>query len=326
MHRRRFLLHAAAASAATPFVAGMALAQEGPFPSKPIKLVVPYPAGGSGDLIGRIVAEGLAARCGQPVTVDNRPGAGGHTGAEFALRQPADGYTLVLATIAHNGASKLYRQLRYNPAVDLPPVALIAESPNVLMVREGLAVRTVPELLAFARANPGKLNYGSAGTGSATHMAAELFKHLAQVDIVAIPFSGGAPAMAALLGGQVDLTFETGSTARQAIASGRVRALAVTSPERSPKYPGLPAVAEFVPGYAAVPWYTISARKGLPPAVLARLNADITAVARSPEAAPRWEALGVVPLGGSIDDAVRRNQVETQRWEAVIDAARLQLD
>jgi tripartite-type tricarboxylate transporter receptor subunit TctC len=325
MHRRRFLLHATAAGA-MPLLAGTARAQAPAFPSRAIKLVVPYPAGGSGDLIGRIVAEGLAARYGQPVTVDNKPGAGGHTGAEFALRQPADGYTLVLATIAHNGASKLYKTLRYNPTTDLPPVALIAESPNVLMVRDTLPVKTVPELLAYARANPGKLNYGSAGTGSATHMAAELFKHLAQVDIVAIPFSGGAPAMAALLGGQVDLTFETGSTAQQAIASGRVRALAVTTPERSPKYPGLPAVAEFVPGYAAVPWYTISAPKGVPPAVLAKLNADITAVVRSPEAAPRWDALSVVPLGGSVDEALRRNQVETRRWEAVIDAARLQIE
>ncbi|MDM0074448.1 tripartite tricarboxylate transporter substrate-binding protein [Variovorax sp. J2P1-59] len=325
MHRRRFLRRAAAAGM-VPFLANTAWAQTAGFPTKAIKLVVPYPAGGSGDLIGRIVAEGLAARYGQPMTVDNRPGAGGHSGAEFALRQPADGYTLVLATIAHNGAYKLYKQLRYNPAIDLVPVALVAESPNVLMVRNSLPVKTVPELLDYARANPGKLNYGSAGTGSATHMAAELFKHLAHVDIVAIPFSGGAPAMAALLGGQIDLTFETGSTAQQAIDSGRVRALAVTSPARSPKFPGLPAVAEFVPGYAAVPWYTISAPKGLPPAVLAQLNADITTVVRSPEAAPRWDALGVLPLGGSVDEAVRRNQVETRRWEAVIDSARLQVE
>ncbi len=325
MHRRRFL-NCAAAACASPWLPGIARAQDAAFPSRPIKLVVPYPAGGSGDLIGRIVAEGLAARYGQPVTVDNRPGAGGHSGAEFALRQPADGYTLVLATIAHNGAYKLYRQLRYNPATDLVPVALVAESPNVLMVRNSLPIRTVPELLAFARANPGKLNYGSAGTGSATHMAAELFKHLAAVDIVAIPFSGGAPAMAALLGGQIDLTFETGSTAQQAIDSGRVRALAVTSPTRSPKFPNLPPVADFVPGYAAVPWYTISAPKGLPPAVLARLNADITAVVRSPGAAPRWDAIGVMPLGGSVEEAVRRNQVETRRWEAVIDSARLQVE
>lgn len=321
--QRRSLLHIAAASLWLP--ATGVLAQADAFPSRALKVVVPYPAGGSADLIARIVGEGLSARLGQPVTVDNRPGAGGHTGAEFALRQPADGYTLVLATIAHNGAFKLYKQLRYDPVADLVPLALVAESPNVLMVRDSLPVKTVPELLAYARAQPGKLNYGSAGTGSATHMAAELFKHLAKVDIVAIPFSGGAPAMAALLGGQVDLTFETGSTAQQAIASGRVRALAVTSPERSPKYAGLPAIAEFVPGYAAVPWYTISAAKGVSPVVARRLNEAITASVRDPAVAARWDALSVSPLGGSVEEAVRRNQTETRRWEAVIDAAGLQV-
>lgn len=321
--QRRTLLHLAAATLWLP--AAGARAQADIFPNRALKVVVPYPAGGSADLIARIIAEGLAARLGQPVTVDNRPGAGGHTGAEFALRQPADGYTLVLATIAHNGAYKLYKQLRYDPAADLVPLALVAESPNVLMVRDSLPVKTVPELLAYARAQPGKLNYGSAGTGSATHMAAELFKHLAKVDIVAIPFSGGAPAMAALLGGQVDLTFETGSTAQQAIASGRVRALAVTSPERSLKYAGLPAVAEFIPGYAAVPWYTMSAAKGMPPAVARRLNEAITASVRDSAVAARWDALSVAPLGGSVEEAVRRNQAETRRWEAVIDAAGLQV-
>jgi len=325
MQRRRFLRHAAATGMA-PCLTSHVAAQSAAFPARAIRLVVPYPAGGSGDLIGRIVAEGLAARYGQSVTVDNRPGAGGHSGAEFALRQQADGHTLVLTTIAHNGAYKLYRQLRYQPATDLLPVVLVGESPNVLMVRESLPVQSVPELLAYARAHPGRLNYGSAGTGSATHMAAELFKHLAGVDIVAIPFSGGAPAMAALLGGQVDLTFETGSTARQAIASGRVRALAVTTARRSPRFPDLPAVADFVPGYAAVPWYTISVARDVPLAVQARLNADITAVVRSPEAAPRWEALGVEPLGGPVEQARQRNLIETRRWEAVIDAARLQAE
>lgn len=323
LQRRDFIRLAGLATASSAFASS---ARADSFPTRPIRIVVPYPAGGSADLISRIVAEGLAPRYRQAVTIENKPGAGGHTGAEYALRQPADGYTLVLATIAHNGASKLYRNLRYDPTRDLVPVALVAESPNVLMVRESLPIKTVPELLAYARANPGKLNYGSAGTGSATHMAAELFKHATRTDIVSIPFSGGAPAMAALLGGQIDLTFETGSTAQQAIASGRVRALAVTSPESSAKYAGLPAVAEFVPGYAAVPWYTLSVASGTPDAVVAQLNRDINAVVRSPEAAARWDALSLVPIGGSVDDAKRRNEVETRRWEAVIDAAKLQVD
>jgi tripartite-type tricarboxylate transporter receptor subunit TctC len=319
--RRRFLHQGAAACLAWTGVT--ARAQPTAFPSRSIKLIVPYPAGGAADLIGRAVADGLSARYGLPVVVDNKSGAGGHSGAEFMLQQPADGYTLMLATISHNGAYKMYRSLRYDPARDLVSLALVAESPNVLLVREGLPVKTVAELLALARAQPGKLNYGSAGTGSATHMAAELFKHMAQVDIVAIPFRGGAPALAALLGGQVDLTFETGSTAQQAIKSGRVRAIAVTTPQRSPTYPDLPTVAQTVPGYAAVPWYTVSASSKLPEALAAKLNADITAVVRSPELATRWEHLGMVALGGTRDEALKRNVAETRRWETVIDSARI---
>lgn len=296
------------------------------FPNKPIKLIVPYPAGGAADVIARIVADALSQRYRQPVIVDNRPGAGGHIGAEYVLQQPADGYTLMLATIAHNGAYKMYRNLRYSPAVDIPPLALIAESPNVLLVRKDLPVNTVPELLALARAEPGKLNYGSAGTGSATHMAAELFKYMTKTDIVSIPFRGGAPALAALLGGQVDLTFETGSTALQAIKSGRVRALAVTSAKRSSTYPELPALSEFLPGYEAVPWYTLSAHKETPPDIVAKLTSDISDAVRSHELASRWNMLGVIPLGGTREDALRRNAIETQRWTTVIDSANIQIE
>lgn len=322
---RRDFLRRAAATATCLAAPGLVRAQ-GSFPAKPIKLVVPYPAGGAADLIGRSVADGLAARYGQPVVVDNRPGAGGHLGAEYLLQQPADGYTLMLATIAHNGAFKMYPSLRYDPPRDLLALALVAESPNVLLVRDGLPAKSVPELLALARAQPGKLNYGSAGNGSATHMAGELFKHMASVDIIAIPFAGGAPALAALLGGQVDLNFETGGTAQQALKTGRVRALAVTTPQRSPIYPDLPALAEFVPGYAAVPWYTISASSKLPESIAATLSADISAVVRTPELTARWRSLGLLPLGSTREEAQRRNASETRRWEAVIDAARLKIN
>lgn len=296
------------------------------FPARPLRLIVPYPAGGAADLIARTVADGLATRYQQPVVVDNRPGAGGHRGAEYALQQPADGYTLVLATISHNGAYKMYPSLRYDPSRDLAPLTLVAESLNVLLVRDGLPVKTVPELLALARKEPGQLNYGSAGNGSATHMAAELFKHLAGVDVMSVPFSGGAPALAALLGGQVDLNFETGNTAQQALSTGRVRALAVTTPQRSAAYPDLPPLADFVPGYAAVPWYTVSVSSRTPAAISARLSADISAVVRSAALAPRWQQLGLVPLGGTMDEARARNAQETRRWEAVIDAARIRVE
>jgi tripartite-type tricarboxylate transporter receptor subunit TctC len=297
------------------------------YPSKPIRLVVPYAAGGPADLLARSAGDKLAARLGQPVLVENRPGAGGHTAAEQVAKGPADGYTLVLTTIAHNGAAKLYGHLRYDPATDLQPVILLAESPSVLLVKQSLPAKSVPELLAYARTHPGKLTYGSAGTGSAMHMAAELLRSMAKIDYVHVPYRGGAPAMADLLGGQIDLMFDSLGTAHQQIASGKVRALAVTSTARNASLPDVPTLAEAgVPGYSSVPWYEISAPRGVPPAVVNKLNAELNVALKSPELVQRWEALGVLPLGGSPAEAVARNQAETRKWSAVIDAAHMKLD
>jgi tripartite-type tricarboxylate transporter receptor subunit TctC len=306
--------------------ASSAFAQDA-YPSKPIRLVVPYAAGGPADLLARSVGEKLAARLGQPVLIDNRPGAGGHTGGEQVAKGPADGYTLVLTTIAHNGAVKLYNNLRYDPAIDLQPVILLAESPSVLLVKNALPVKSVPELLALARNQPGKLTYGSAGNGSAMHMAAELLRSMAKIDYVHVPYRGGAPAMADLLGGQIDLMFDSLGTAHQQITSGKVRALAVTSTVRNPSLPDVPTLAEAgVPGYSSVPWYEISAPRGVPPAIVTRLNAELNVALKAPDLVQRWEMLGVLPLGGSPADAVARNRAETQKWSAVIDAAHMKLD
>jgi tripartite-type tricarboxylate transporter receptor subunit TctC len=289
--------------------------------------VVPYAAGGPADLLARMVGEKLGPRLGQPVVIDNKPGAGGHVGGEQVARSTPDGYTLVLATIAHNGAAKLYKNLRYDPTTELVPVILLAESPSVLLVNPSLPVRNVNELLALARAKPGALSYGSAGNGSAMHMAAELLRYMAKVDYQHVPYRGGAPAMADLLGGQVQFLFDSVGTAHQYLQAGKVRALAVTSTVRSPSLPDVPTMAEAgVPGYASVPWYTISAPRGTPPAVVDRLNAEINAVLKLPELAQRWDALGVLPLGGSVADAQRRNKTETEKWSAVITAAGLQAE
>ena len=305
-------------------LATLATAQDA-YPSRPIKIVVPYAAGGPADMLARMVGEKLAPRLAQPVLIENKPGAGGHTGAELVAKGPADGYTLVLATIAHNGAAKLYRNLRYDPVTELQPVALVAESPSVLLVRQSLPAQSVQELLALARSQPGKLTYGSAGNGSAMHMAAELFRYMAKVDYVHVPYRGGAPAMADLLGGQIDMLFESVGTAHQHIKTGKVRALAVTSLARNPSLPDVPTMEEAgVAGYSSVPWYTVSAARDVPPAIVNKLNAEINAVLKSPELAQRWDALGVLPLGGTPADAVRRNQAETKKWSAVIEAAGLQ--
>jgi len=297
------------------------------YPARPVKIIVPYAAGGPADLLARMVGEKLGPRLGQAVVVENRPGAGGHTGGEVVARSAPDGYTLVLATIAHNGAVKLYKNLRYDPLTELQPVILLAESPSVLLVNQAVPARNVNELLTMARAKPGALSYGSAGNGSAMHMAAELFKHMTKIDYVHVPYRGGAPAMADLLGGQVQLLFESVGTAHQHLKTGKVRALAVTSTTRNPSLPDVPTVAEAgVTGYSSVPWYTISAPRGVPQAIIDKLNTEINAVLKSPDFAARWDALGVLPLGGTPADAIRRNRAETDKWSAVITAAGLQAE
>lgn len=303
-----------------------AVAQDS-YPNKPIKLVVPYAAGGPADMLARMVAEKLGPRLGQPVVIDNKPGAGGHTGGELVARGPADGYILMLATIAHNGAVALYPKLRYDPLKELKPVILVAESPSVLLVRKDLPAQSVQELLALARSQPGKLSYGSAGNGSAMHMAAELLRYLTKIDYVHVPYRGGAPAMADLLGGQIDLLFDSVGTAHQQIRSGKVRALAVTSTTRNASLPDVPTLAEAgVPGYSSVPWYTISVASGVPDAIVDKLNTELNAVLKAPDLVQRWQALGVVALGGTPAEAAQRNQAETEKWSAVIAAAHMKLD
>ncbi len=266
--------------AALALGSGAASAQD-TYPSKPIRLVVPYAAGGPADLLARIVGEKLAARVGQPVVIENRPGAGGHLGGELVARSAPDGYTVALTTIAHNGAVRLYKNLHYDPTKELQPVALIADSPSVLLVNDAVPAKNVKELVALAKAKPGGLSYGSAGNGSAMHMAAELFKSMTDVHIVHIPYRGGAPALADLMGGQVQFVFDSVGTSHQYIKTGKVRALAVTSEKRNPSLP---------------------------------------------DVAQRLERLGVVPLGGTPADAVRRNEAETKKWTAVIEAAHLQAE
>lgn len=323
---RRAVLMAFATVAVT-LAALPAVAQGDAYPSKPIRIVAPYAPGGIADLLARLIAERLGPLVKQSVVVENRPGAGGHLGGEQVAKSPPDGYTLVLATIAHNGATAMYKGLKYNPTTDLQPVILVAESAGVLIVHPDVPAKTAQEFTALVKSKPGQLNYASAGNGSAIHMATELYKYQTGTFIVHVPYRGSGPAMADLLGGQVQLMFENIATALPQIKAGKVRALAVTGRQRNPSLPDVPTFAESgLPGYAAEPWYTISAPRGLPPDVLRKLNADLNTVIRSPELKARWEALGVTPLGGSPEDAVRRNAIENERWTKVIQAAKIQAD
>jgi tripartite-type tricarboxylate transporter receptor subunit TctC len=325
MHRRT-VLALAAASAVWPTSPARAQGAAD-YPNKPVRLVVPYAPGGIADLLGRLVAEKLGTMWTQPVVVENRPGAGGHVGAEQVAKGPPDGHTLVLATIAHNGAASMYRGLKYDPAVDLVPAVLVAESAGVLIVHPSVSAKTVPEFIALAKAQPGRLAYASAGNGSAIHMATELFKFSTGTDLMHVPYKGSTPAMADLLSGQVQLMFENIMTAHPQIKAGKVRALGVTGRSRNASLPDVPTIAESgVPGYAAEPWYTISVARGTPPDVLRKLNADLNTALKSPDLAQRWESLGVTPLGGTLEDAARRNAAEAERWARVIQAARIQAD
>lgn len=327
MQRRSLLALTLAVTLAAP-LGTPALAQApAEFPNKPVRLVVPYAPGGIADLLGRLVAEKLGTLWKQPVVVENRPGAGGHVGGELVARSAPDGHTLVLATIAHNGAASMYKGLKYDPTVDLVPAVLVAESAGVLIVHPAVAAKTVPEFIALAKAQPGKLAYASAGNGSAIHMATELFKYQTGTDLMHVPYKGSTPAMTDLLSGQVQLMFENIMTAHPQIKAGKVRALGVTGRARNASLPDVPTIAESgVTGYAAEPWYTVSVPRGVPPEVLRKLNTDLNAALKSPDLAQRWESLGVTPLGGTLEDAAKRNAAEAERWGRVIQAARIQAD
>ena len=291
------------------------------YPTRAVRFVVPYPAGGPADVVARAISPGMAAALGQPVVVENKGGAGGHIAASEVARGAPDGHAIVLTTIAHNAAQSMYSNLNYDPAKDLRAVVLLAESASVLVVHPSVPAKSVAELVALAKSQPGKLTYGSAGMGSALHMAGELFKMLSGTDLTHVPYKGGAPAIADLLGGQIQVMFDTIPTALPHIKAGKLRPLGVTTTGRTPSMPDMAPIADTVPGYASVPWYTMSIHAGAPEAAVRRLNEVANAVLRLPELAPRWQALGLTPLGGTQEVAAQRNVVEEKRWSQVIKAA-----
>jgi tripartite-type tricarboxylate transporter receptor subunit TctC len=299
-----------------------AQAQNDAFPSRNIRFVVPYAAGGIADLLARTIAQHLGPELGQSIVIENQAGAGGHLAAAAAVKAPADGYTLVLATIAHNAAASMYANLGYSPEKDLKPVILIAESAGVLVVNPSVKATNVREFIDVAKSGTQRLSYGSAGHGSAIHLAAELFKAMTAVDLVHVPYRGSAPAMTDLLSGSIQVMFENIPTALPQVNAGTIRPLGVTSPKASALLPGVPTIAEAgVPGYAAVPWYTISVAAGVPADVVTKLNNAVNTVLARADLAQRWTELGVTPLGGSPQDAEQRNADELVRWSAVIRSA-----
>ena len=325
--RRSWLLTAAQAAVLVLGGMGMALPALAAYPEKPLRLVVPFAPGGGTDLVGRLVAEGMAQDLGQPVIVDNKPGAGTIIGTDFVAKSAPDGYTLVMGTFALAANPALVAKLPFDPNKDLAPVGLIGTSPNVLVVRTDKPWKNVNDVLLAAKAAPGKLNYGSFGNGTSAHLAGALFANLAKVELTHIPYKGSSPALTDLLGGQIDMMFTTVASVAQYINAGKLRALAVTSGKRSPAWPDLPTLAEAgVVGYMAESWYAVYAPAGTPAAAVARLNAALKQAVKSENFRSRVEAEGLVSNVGTPAELERYVRAEQLRWRRVVQDARITAD
>ncbi len=298
------------------------------YPDKPVRLVVPFPPGGATDLLAREVGHALAVRLGQPVVIENRPGAGGNIAAVAVARAPADGYALLFGTFGPLAVNKsLYGKPGYDPLKDFAPVASVAYLPNVLVVHPSVPARNIAELLALARREPGKLSYGSFGNGSSSHLAGELFTHLADVRIEHVPYKGSAAAMTDLIGGRLTMMFDSISTALPNVRDGRVRALAVTTAKPSEQLPGVPTLASAgVPGYELTAWFGVVAPANTPAAVVDRLNAEIVAALAQPELAARLAGQGAVPFPSTPAQFGAYMRTQYQKWDGLIKSAHISLD
>jgi tripartite-type tricarboxylate transporter receptor subunit TctC len=313
--RRRFL-HLAAGTAAFPVVSRIARAQT--YPTRPVHLIAPYAAGGPNDITARMIGQWLSDRLGQPFVIDNRTGAGGNIGTEAVVRAPADGYTLLLVSSSNAVNATLYDKLNFDFIRDIAPVAGIIRVPNVMIVNPSVPARTVPEFIAYAKANPGTLNMATSGNGSTTHVSGELFKEMTGVTLVVVAYRGGGPALIDLLGGQMQVMFEPTVAALEFIRSGKLRALAVTTTTRSEVLPDIPTVSEFVPGYEASQWYGIGAPKDTPPDVVATLNKEINAALADPKLRARLADLGGIPTPMTPAEFAKLIADETEKWGKVV--------
>jgi tripartite-type tricarboxylate transporter receptor subunit TctC len=291
-------------------------------PTRPLRLIVPFAAGGSADQTARMLAEPMAAALGQPVVVENRPGGGATLGAQLVARAAPDGLTLLYGTPGPQIINPhLMRSLPYDPERDFAPVVGVKRAPNLLCLHPAVAARSVLELIALARSQPGRLAFSSAGFGSSSHLAGEMLKHMAGIEMLHVPFRGTGPAITELLAGNVQLAIDTLSVLLPHARSGGVRALAVSTPQRSPLVPELPAIAETLPGFDAAPFNYLAAPAATPPAAIARLNAVVNAILADPDFRRRMTELGEEPAGGSPEELAATIRAESARWQAVINAA-----
>jgi tripartite-type tricarboxylate transporter receptor subunit TctC len=322
--QRRQFLSLAAGAAALPALPHIARAQA--YPAKPVRFIIGYTYGGSADITARLIGQWLSDRLGQPFIIESRPGAGTNIATEAAIRSAPDGYTIFLAAPANAINATLYEKLNFNFLRDIVPVAGLVRFPNVMEVNPSVPVKTVPEFIAYAKANPGKINMASSGNGSTIHMSGELFKMMTGINMVHIPYRGGAPALTDLLGGQVQVMFDNLPTSLEHIRTGALRPLGVTAATRLELLPGVPAVAEFLPGYESSAWYGIAVPKGTPAEIVDLLNRTINAGLAAPTLKSRFTDLSAVVVPGSPADFGKLLAEETEKWGKVVKFAGIKAD
>jgi tripartite-type tricarboxylate transporter receptor subunit TctC len=313
---RRAFLHLAAGATALSAMPCIARAQ--PYPTRPVKLIVSFAAGGPTDILARLTAQSLSERLGQQFVVENRPGASGNIGAEAVVRSPPDGYTLLMIDATPTVNATLYDKLNFDLIHDIAAVAAVAQQPQMMLVNPAVSANTVPEFIAYAKANAGKINMASAGTGTVPHMAGELFKVMAGIDLLHVPYRGTGGAYADLLGGRVQVAFFGPVSAMEHVRSGKLRALAVTGTKRLGDVPNIPAVAEFLPGYAANSWFGVTAPKATPSEIVIKLNQEVNAAIADPKFTSRIAELGATTLPGSSADFGKLIVDEIEKWGKVI--------
>ena len=328
MTKRQTLALLACALASATLPAARAQAPAASWPSKPIRWVVPFPLGGAMDAIARTLGEKAGKTLGQPFVIENKPGAGGNIGADFVAKQPGDGYTLMITSIGMATNKPLYGKLSYDPIKDFAPVSLLAVVPNVLVTNATQPdVKTAKDVIAAARKTPGKLTYASAGNGTSIHLAGEVFTSLAQVDMLHVPYKGSGPAVSDLLGGQVNYMFDSITSARPHIESGKLRALGVTTAKRSKTLPNVPTLAEAgLPGYEVSPWFAVFMPTATPKDIVAKVNTALLEAMKDPDVVKRLETIGAEPVGSTPEEMAQHLARESERWTKLIQERGIKLD
>lgn len=319
--RRRFALGGLALAAAAAVVPLTAAAQD--YPSKPVTIIVPFAAGGTTDILARVIGQALTKELGQSVIVDNRAGAGGNIGAALAAKAQADGYTLLMGTVGTHAINQsLYKKLPFDPIKDFAPLTRVAMVPNLLVANPSKPYKNVKELIAYAQANPRKVNFGSSGSGSSIHLSGELFNSLAKVEMVHVPYRGSSPAVTDLLGGQIDIMFDNMPSAIQHVRSGKLRPLAVTTAKRSPELPDVPTIAEAgVPGYEATSWFGMFAPAATPAPIVAKLNGALVKVLGDAEVKKKLAEQGAEPYAEKPEQFAEFIRAESAKWSKVVKAS-----